>query len=157
MAVIIYNPKTFEGKPSQPIDFLWEGKTYKLAVNDMAKFDDDISKEMLKRYGFLEEVKPEFLGDIKKRMSSEVYVCEYCKGEFYSPKELQGHMLGKHKLSKENADLLKSIPDDEAVRVASTPKKPAMEAAVETPDSGTTDSDGVKWVGEGVEEDKGGK
>ena len=82
MAVIIYNPRTFEGRPSQPIDFLWGGKIYKLAVNSMAKFEDEIAKELLKRYGFLEEVKPELLLDINKRMSSEVYKCEYCAAEF---------------------------------------------------------------------------
>lgn len=131
--VIIYNPKMFEGKPSQPISYPWEGKVIKLAVNDWAKFPDELGRELLKNYGFLEEVKPENLPDIQKRMTANVFVCEYCQAEFYSAKELTGHKTGKHKLSKETEDALKAIP--EAIE-KTTDKKPDLDGvSVDVPET----------------------
>ena len=157
MAVIIYNPKTFNGNPSAPVAFLFDKKLWKVGVNEVIKFPKHIADEMLDRYGFLEKVAPEGLADLQKRMKDKEFKCDYCESEFDSEKALNLHKMRKHKLSEENEVALKSIPEaiaEETSFSKATPKlSPENQEGI--PTGNKIDKDGVEWYGPGEESDTG--
>lgn len=153
MATIVYNPKTFEGRPSQPINYLWERKRWKLGVNKIAKFPDHIAEQLLKNYGYLEEVEPEDLDNVKKRMAEKKYKCQHCDAEFETDKQLKGHELGKHKLSKENKEALKDIPEAEVegTQYQKVAQQKQTAQSIEEQEGIGGESEG--WYGAGLEDD----
>lgn len=152
MAVILYNPKLFDGKPSQPVSYLFERKYWKLGVNEIAKFPEQVAEGMLSTYGFLRKVNPEDLENVKKEMEDKPFKCEHCGAEFSTEKALQGHLMGKHKLSEESREFLKTIPEVSIDEEFIPAKKLAPEQEEGIPVKGT-DKDGVEWYGEGLEDD----
>lgn len=149
MAVIIYNPKLYGGKPCCPKNLLWDNKYWKLGVNKIAKFPDHVAEEMLKRWRHLERVEPEDLEHIKKRMAEKQFRCPHCPAEFEAEKQLQGHLLGKHKIKKETQEFLDSIPDAETSEFEGGKEKKEV---TEEDITGISQGD-QSFYGKGIEDD----
>ncbi len=159
--VMIYNPKTFgkNNKSGSPItDFRWLGGKWQLGVNKIAKFIPEVASEMLKRFEFLTEVKPEDLKKIKVAMKSKTLTCEYCEYSSDSKKELHAHNLGKHKMSAENKELVDSVPDADAEIIVKHPlvqkdlSSEELEGIPDTKDLGEREFKD-DWYGKGIEKD----
>lgn len=146
--MIVYNPKN----GSEIKDFRWEGGAWKLEVNKMSKFPELVAKELLKRYGFLIEVKAEDVTKILKIMTAKMIPCPHCEQEFESEAKLKGHILGKHKVTEESKKILDSIPEAEVI----VSKKAVNQTA--TKKLSIEEQEGILgdgWVGGGLEDDSG--
>lgn len=153
---VLYNPKKFNGAPCVPVTDIFFYNRYTLGVNQMAQFEDQVGDYLLKKFGFLKEIKPEDIPKVKLEMEAKEFVCEFCKEEFATEQQLQGHKNGKHKLSKENQELLESIPVAAPVeRVGRGPRSKMLspDEVEGIPADGKKDRDGVEWYGEGATED----
>lgn len=152
--VIVYNPRTFEGNPSQPIkNYPENGKKWNLGVNQIGKFPTMVAEKLLKEFGFLREVKPEDVEKTMIEMKSKMHKCEHCSESFTSAQKLQGHLMGKHKLSKATKEVLSNIPeaDGEVVPGAKNVIKTTPDAIEGIPDTSKGEVDG--WYGGGLEDD----
>lgn len=155
---ILFNPKRFNGKPSAPVRDVFMNKVYELKVNELKKFDPQVAKYLTTKFGFIQVVAPESVPGIQKSMTAGDFICEHCNKEFDSEKALSMHKLGQHKMSKENQELLDSVPSAEPVgEVRPRTKKkhaisPEEQAGIPSAD-GSYDGDGVQWVGAGLETD----
>lgn len=150
--VIVYNPKN--GSPIK--NFAWANAKWEdLGVNEVKKYPAHVGQEMVKRFGFLREIKPEDLPIILQEMKAKSYKCPHCDFETNSKQKLQGHELGKHKLTKETKDALDGIKSAGKVdvRPSSTPKgEMTIEEMEGIPDTKAGEVD--NWYGGGLEVDK---
>jgi hypothetical protein len=143
---IIYNPK--DGAPIE--NFPWNMAKWNLQVNEMQKFPQETAEELLKRYGFLREVKPEKLPEVMQEMKSGNYKCEHCDYETFSKSKLRGHNMGKHKLTKEAKEALGNIKDARPQKVKGSPFKKRKMSIEEQEGIGGADEG---WYGKGLEDD----
>ena len=153
---ILYNPKRFNGSPSVPVKDVFMNKIYELKVNEMAQFDSQVAKYLTTKFGFLEVVSPEQVPAVKQKMEAGEYACEHCNEVFDSEKKLQGHKLGKHKLSEEHQAALDSVPLAQPVgevRPRTRKRQISPEESEGIPGENQYDKDGVQWVGAGLETD----
>jgi len=144
--VIIYNPK----RGGEIKDFRWEGGAWKLGVNKMSKFPPTVAQELLKRYGFLVKVKAEDVGKFLKEMTAKMISCPHCEEyEAETEAKLQGHILGKHKVTKESKKILDNIPEAEVVLSKKVRKEAKKELSIEEQEGIV----GEGWTGGGLEDD----
>lgn len=149
--VILYNPR--EG--SDVTNFRWADSVWEdLKVNEMRAYPDYVADELLKRYGFLREVRPEDVSEIKELINSEIFDCPVrgCNYSTTDKKKLHGHMLGKHKMTDEAKKILKSVPKAEGKTVVRRGQKKMTPEQMEgIPNTKKGEVDG--WYGEGLEND----
>ena len=153
--VIIYNPRTMDGKPSQPIfNYPEMGKKWSLGVNKIGKFPVQVAEKLLKTFGFLQKIEPEGVSQVMEEMKAKLYTCGFCKESFTSAVKLQGHKMGKHKLSKETEAMLGDIPEaqgEDVPQAMGVKVAPALspEQLEGIPDTSKGEVDG--WYGGGLE------
>jgi hypothetical protein len=153
MEYIIYNPKRYNGKPTPDIKtFAWAGGQWDgLPSNTMARYPEHVGVELLKRYGFLQQVMPEDIENITNMMGQPEFICEYCNEELGSETALATHILRKHKLSAEAEVKMAAIPVAKAREAGKSQKQIDSEAAEGIPDTKKGEKDG--WYGPGLEND----
>jgi len=145
MKVIIYNPK----KGASIEGFLWLGKSWKLGVNELAKFPQAVATEMLSRYGFLVKIKPEDLQKTLVSMKVLEYQCKHCDYETDKEATLKAHMTKKHQMTEKLTEIMNSIPDAGDIEYDSVGKvKPRIDTEAGIPKG---EKDG--WYGDGLQKD----
>lgn len=142
---IIYNPKS-----GAVVKDIWQRKQYVVDVNTMEVYQDDqLAKYLLGKFQFLQEVLPEDVLKVKKRIENAA------QEEVKTPEEKKQESL--EKLTPKQREALASLPVKEASGQANIIVKRnrplTPEEAEGIPASGTTDRDGVTWVGEGLQDD----
>lgn len=151
--VIIYNPA--EGAE---INDIYARKTWKHKVNTLVRYPRQLADYLLKKYGFLVEVEPKNLLNIKSLIEAK-YKCNFkgCNYVTDSPQKLRMHKMGKHKITKEISEQISQIKEAEptgdvevAEGVKRTPLSPEQLEGI--PDTKRGEKDG--WYGGGWEEDQ---
>jgi len=145
MKKIIYNPKN----GASIKDFRWMSqKPWSLAVNTMAKFPDIVATELLNRYGFLREIKPEDIQKTLKLMEVKELKCEHCEFETNSEPALKAHMTTKHEITAKTQEIMDSIADAGEIEYLNKPVDQSIDFQEGIPKG---ERDG--WYGAGLEED----
>lgn len=179
---LIYNPKKFDGKINKAkINTIYakreggipSGKImekpglYAIAPNELKKFRSDIADYLLRKYRFLQEVKPDRVDEVLKEMKEKKYKCQLCDFATDTRVALAGHMKS-HKLSEEAQEILAKIPETkpEAFVVGAEHSGTGQTEFIDAEQAegvpttfsddprrkGPVDREGVEWYGKGVQQ-----
>ncbi len=146
--VIIYNPRN-----GSEINERYAQAKWKHEVNTIYAYDEQMAQYLLKKYGFLEEVQPKDIADVKKRIEAK-YACTFknCNYVTDSQERLDGHIAAKHKVTKEIQQEVDGIPTAQPVTgQAVAPRTKSIEEQEGIPDTSKGDKD--NWYGGGLEAD----
>lgn len=148
--IIIYNPKD-----GAEIKDIYAKKIWIHDVNCVKKYEPELARYLLKKYGFLREIEPKALPALMKEMES-VYKCNFknCHYETDDPKKLETHKLGKHKMTQEVKAIVDGVPDASSAGDVIIPDKKKMspEQMEGIPDTSRGEKDG--WYGPGWQADQ---
>ena len=144
--VIIYNPRN-----GSEINETYAQDKWKHEVNTIKRYEPQLARYLLKKYGFLIEVEP---GDIVKyrKLSEAIIQCQSCDYVTDDPKKLMGHMAAKHKVTDEIVDEYEKLEIAEPVGKLRTVRVESSPESLEgIPDTKSGEKQG--WYGEGLEND----
>lgn len=161
MSKALYNPKYFAvgsrktANNANIIDFTWSHAKWNLKVNEYFKFPDEVADALLTTYGFLIEVTPKNIAEIKKMQTDKQFKCSECEFETDSKLGLSGHMRS-HGQSEETKKFLEDIEqaNPKGIYKESLQDKRSIDEQEGIPSGNNSDQDGVEWYGEGLETDK---
>lgn len=162
MAITIFNPKYFKKILGETVEntaevkrFVWSHAYWNLKVGEMKKFPDEVGKAMLRLMEFLIEVTDKNIKDIKKELEQKLFKCDKCDFETDTRISLLGHSR-KHMNEVVNNEDMKVVQDavpQGTFKKQVSGKKLSIEDEEGIPAGETTDSDGVPWVGAGLQEE----
>ena len=141
---VIYNPAVFNGKRNfAKVRDLFQQAIYEQEPNTIVAYENDsLADYLLKKYGFLQEVKIVDVDKFKKRVEKDANLEEVVEEEVV--------------LSEKEQELINGIPKASASAVLKISKKSGSgvvrQSVDELPVSGA-DADGVEWSGAGIEDD----
>lgn len=156
---VIYNPK--DGAPITqfiykglqldshfPDGFAFEDGTFSKGLK---QYEDDVAKELIETYAFLEEKSPEEAQKMMEEPEDKEFKCDFPNCGFSSKAAIG---LAGHKRSHKN-DLQKPAVDPSLIPVAGgrrllTPEEQKAENNKGSDIENGPDKDGVNWYGEGV-------
>ena len=148
--VIIYNPRH-----GAEINDIYAQKKWKHEVNTIKKYPLALGEYLLKKYGFLQEIQPKDLPQIKEQMKAK-YECDFpgCDYIATTKKALRMHKLSAHKLTKEIEAELETVEEVEPTgEVEGLSKRVQTPEEIEgIPDTSKGEIEG--WYGPGQEADK---
>jgi len=148
--IMLYNPKQ-----GSEINDIHAKKVWNHKINQIKAYPKEFAEYLKAKYGFLQEIAPERLKDIKKLMKDKDFKCPYCDFETDNQRGLDLHIQKKHKIDDETKEVLDAV---EVVNVGMKPVKgesspEGMENIPDTSRGNVTDRDGVEWYGEGYQDD----
>ncbi len=159
-SIALYNPKYLDVNGRRVINtthvfrFIWDKATWNLKTNELKKFPYEVGVNMLKNIGFLVEVTPKNIAEIKKLMAEALFRCDEPECKFETDKKSAFISHSKtHGNTPENDKLLQGIEDAHPVKKFFRPGDSNPGSQDDIPQGEGKDQDGVSWYDEGWTQD----
>ncbi len=164
MAKALYNPKYLEVNGRKTINstnvrrFIWSHAIWSLKVNEVKKFPDEVGAAMLRNLGFLVEVTPKNIEEIKKIMAEHQFHCPECTFTTDTKVAFVSHVKS-HGITEEHTKMLGEIEDAQprkkyfGIKKQKSLSPEEQEGLPDTSLGSAKDKDGVEFYGGGLEED----
>ena len=146
--IIIYNPKT--GSKIEEFIMGDIGKIEPHDMGEMKQYPESVGYELLKIFGFLQEVTPKEAEQIV--LNAKKIKCDFCEFTFDSEIVKQGHMKSHEKETLEEKE---PILDPALVPIMkATPVEPLKAPTAINPIPQPPELSGPEWYGEGLTEER---